>query len=400
LNKKVKTIKQKQLMRKSYLIIAAVATSFLASCANEKVLNERQDGNEQQALIGFSSYSEKSTKAGDTNNMSNLEFFHNTFAVYGTKQSTVDGAIQYVFGGKAEAAGTQDGVTCTYTDDSNPFHGSNWKYEDERFWDKQANYNFIAYAPAAASNPLRYSYVSADALVGGSGNDFVATDYVLTGKNLQAKATSAAIYKGFNVSGSDLDLMTSQAQAQDGTDHKQVPLVFKHILSKLNVVVGKAQSLDNSTVKINSIEITGLKDKGSYSEKKYVKNDTESTSGWTANETNSNAAYILSYTTSDGEPALPDTKGTANTIDPLYFIESLVIPQAVGDTPKLTLKYTITTGTYSENYNYNMDLKDAFDSFFDRCSYTLTFTINPTVITFDASVTNWDENSTKDITIE
>lgn len=389
-------------MRKSYLIIAAVATSFLASCSNEIVLNERQDGNEQQAVIGFSSYSEKSTKAGDTNNMSNLEFFHNTFAVYGTKQSTVDGAIQYVFGGKAEAAGTQDGVTCTYTDDSNPFHGSNWAYVDERFWDKQANYNFIAYAPVADSNPLRYSYVSADALVGGTGNDFVATDYVLTGKNLQAKATAAAIYKGFNVNGSDLDLMTSQAQAQAGTDHKQVPLVFKHILSKVNVVVGKAQSLDNSTVKINSIEITGLKDKGSYSEKKYVKSDTESTSGWTANETNSNAAYKLSYTTSDGEPALPATTATTHEINPLYFIESLVIPQAVGDTPKLTLKYTITSGSgnYSEDYTYEMNLKDAFTSFFDRCSYNLIFTINPTVITFDATVTPWEQVNSTEILLD
>ena len=382
-------------MRKSYLIIAAVATSFLASCANEKVLNERQDGNEQQAVIGFSSYSEKSTKAGDTNNMSNLEFFHNTFAVYGTKQSTVDGAIQYVFGGKAEAAGTQAGVTCTYTDDNASFHGSNWAYEDERFWDKQANYVFIAYAPVAASNPLRYYYSSADALVGGSGNDFVATDYVLTGKNLQAKATAAAIYKGFNVSGTDLDLMTSESVAQAGTKHDQVPLVFKHILSKVNVVVGKAQSLDNSTVKINSIEITGLKDKGSYSEKRYVKSDTESTSGWIVNETNNNAAYKLSYTTSDGEPALPATTATTNEINRLYFIESLAIPQSVGDTPKLTMKYTITTGSYSEDYTYEMDLKSAFTSFFDRCSYNLIFTINPTVITFDATVTEWTQNSTE-----
>jgi len=386
-------------MRKGYLILAAVATTFMASCSNEKVLNERQDGNEQQTVIGFSSYSEKSTKAGDVTDISNLEFFHNTFAVYGTKKSTVDGAIQYVFGGKAEAAGTQAGVTCTYTDDSNPFHGSNWKYDDERFWDKQANYNFIAYAPVAASNPLRYYYSSADALVGGSGNDFVATDYVLTGKNLQAKATAAAIYKGFNVDGSDLDLMTSQAQAQDGTDHKQVPLVFKHILSKVNVVVGKAQSLNNSTVKINSIEITGLKDKGSYSEKRYV---AAQTSGWVTADANNNDSYKLVYATSANEPELPDTKETTNAIDPLYFIESLVIPQAVGDTPKLTLKYTITSGSgnYSEDYTYEMNLKDAFTSFFDRYSYNLIFTISPTVITFDANVTPWEQVDSTEILLD
>jgi hypothetical protein len=390
-------------MRKGYLILAAVATTFMASCSNEKVLNERQDGNEQKTVIGFSSYSEKSTKADNGNDasMSNLEFFHNTFAVYGTKKSTVDGAIQYVFGGKANAAGTQDGVTCTYTGNDNAsFYGSNWQYTDERFWDKQANYVFIAYAPVAESNPLRYSYISADALVGAAGNDFVATNYFLTGKNLQNKATAAAIYKGFNVSGTDLDLMTSESVAQAGTKHDQVPLVFKHILSKVNVVVGKAQSLDNSTVKINSIEITGLKDKGSYSEKKYVKSDTESVSGWTVSETNNDADYKLAYATSTGEPALPNTTATNNEINRLYFIESLAIPQTVGDTPKLTMKYTITTGSYSEDYTYQMDLKDAFASLFDRCSYNIIFTINPTVITFDATVTDWTTVNSEEIVLD
>ena len=45
-------------MKKSYLMIAAVATTFLASCSDNAVLNDVQD-DKSPTVIGFSTYSQK-----------------------------------------------------------------------------------------------------------------------------------------------------------------------------------------------------------------------------------------------------------------------------------------------------------------------------------------------------
>ena len=382
-------------MKKSYLILGAAVT-ILASCAQTEKLNNDLKDNEQPAVIGFSSFSEKATRAdnGDDSNINNLEFFHSTFAVYGTKQSVNDPTdISYIFGADAEtAAGAKNGSVCTYTNNNDAsFYGSNWRYDDPRYWDKQANYQFIAYAPAVTSNPLRYEYAATGKLVGADGNDFVATDYILTGKNLQATPSSAPKNKGFNVNNQDLDLMTSGLKTQAGSNHGQVQLTFKHILAKVNIMIGKSATLDGADVTIDSIAITSLKDKGSYSENLYDVSGQTPVSGWRPNNVNDNNEYALKYIKpQESTLVLPETNNSAAQY--LYFVESLVIPQPIGDAPKLAIKYTIKRGEHTESFIYNMDLKDAFTSFFDRSNYTLKFTIGPSVITFDASAAAWADN--------
>lgn len=380
-------------MKKSYLMLAATAT-ILASCAQTDKINADLKDTTEPKVIGFSSYSEKATKADDGNsaNILNLEYFHNTFAVYGTKEHTQTHDKEYVFGeSAATTAGVKAGTACTYTGDANAsFYGSNWSYTDLRYWDRQAEYDFIAYAPALDSNPLRYKYNAVGAEVGDAGNDFVATDYVLTGKNLQAKATAAAKNKGFNVNNQDLDLMTSAAQSQLGTVHTAVQLTFKHILSKINVIIGKSETLDNENVLIDEVTITKLVDKGSYAESIYDGVSTPRVSGWTPAAANNDDNYVLKYETSAGEPYLPDTDGPDTyKVNPLYFIESLVIPQTIANDAKVTIKYHIN----SEGYTYVLDLNEAFTEFFDRYNYNLAFTIGPSVITFDASAYGWADLS-------
>ena len=378
---------------KKFLLLAAAAT-MMVSCVETEKLNNDLPFNEQPTVIGFSSFSEKATRAdnGDDSNINNLEFFHSTFAVYGTKQSVNDATdISYIFGGDAKtAAGVKDGTVCTYTNNNNPsFYGSNWGYDDPRYWDKQANYQFVAYAPALTSNPLRYEYAATDSLVGAQGNDFVATDYILTGKNLQSTPSSDLKNKGFNVNNQDLDLMTSGIKTQAGSNHDQVQLTFKHILAKINIMIGKAATLDEATVTIDSVAISSLKDKGSYSEARY--NDTLAISGWRPNNVNANDEYTLKYIKpQESTLALPQTNNSVAQY--LYFVESLVIPQPIGNESKLTIKYTIKRGEHSEAFTYNMDLNEAFASFFDRSNYTIKFTIGPSVITFDASAAAWANN--------
>lgn len=383
---KTKQIKEKTTKRNLLLsVLIAVVAIVFAACSSDVVLNDiAESQTDTPKAIGFTSFSEKITRA-DTD----LEFYHNTFVVYGTKQSTVDNAIQYVFGGKAAAAGNQEGVTCTYNATAGVT--GNWEYVNPRYWDKQAEYDFIAYAPANA--PLRYYYGAADAQVGDANNEFVTNaDYTLAGTNLQATATTAEKVKGFTDAGVDLDLMISAAKPQSGSNNADVALVFKHILSKLNVTFVKAAVLDGATVTVSSVEITGLKEKGSYKESDYVNDEFTKTSGWTAST--SGGGYKLAY--SDGQEL------NASDGLPYFFIESLVMPQTIADDQvTLKAKYTIQTGGYSENYTYQLDLYDveALRKYFDGYNYTLKFTIQPDVIKFDAEVTVWDNQAASNQTI-
>ncbi|MBO4561592.1 MAG: fimbrillin family protein [Bacteroidaceae bacterium] len=382
------------------ILYFAAATAMMVSCAQTEKINNDLLSNEQ-AVIGFASYSEKATR-GDVTSSSNLEYYHNTFAVYGTKQNKHDATdIQYVFGGKAEAAGVQDGVTCTYQATADLVLGD-WKYSDPRIWDKQADYDFIAYAPALAENPIRYYYKAADAEVGDAGNWFkTQSAYILTGTNLQETATKAEIVKGFNTANTDLDLMISGSEAKDGANHGEfVNLSFSHILSKLNVTIGQSEALYNSTVTIKEVEITGFKDKGTYDQSVYNASANPMVSGWTAaQESNSYKLFynkaggqVLDngqYVDDDNDDSTPKVFEAGN---PYFFIESLVMPQTIEDDQiTLTIKYNITTGNHSEDYQYELDLYDlaALQKFYDGYNYYLNFTLAPDVIKFDASVTTW-----------
>ena len=396
-------------MRKGYLILAAVATTFMASCSNEKVLNERQDRNEQ-TVIGFSTYNVNSTKA-DLTGKDALESYHKTFMVYGTKVSTITTTEnpQYVFGEDASATVAVEGTQCNYVDGTTDplFHGSNWQYETLRFWDKQATYNFIAYAPATA--PLKYKYASATAGVGAEGNVFVTTsNYTLYGQNLMDGAQGATQEKltGFIESSStdkkDIDIMVSELESglngvnyANATPKQHVNLLFHHILAKLNVVIAKDEILNNSTVTIKSVSIDGLKHVGTY-------NGTV----WTAAERDANSTYTLDFNTGLNESYFTELEdaevdGTTVTLKNKYFIESLVMPQTLPDVCNLTIKYEIKTGTHTEQYTSRQDISTTgiFTTFANRTNYTLKIKISPTVITFDAAASEWDFNGEAGYTI-
>lgn len=388
-------------MKKSYLMLVASAAIFAACSETEKIQENLQDN--EPAAIGFTSYSQKATR-GNTDVATNLEYYHNKFAVYGTKQNVNDATdIQYVFGGKATAVGVQDGVTCTYQTSADAVLGD-WKYDDPRFWDKQATYDFIAYAPAAAANPIRYYYGAVKAQVGDAGSYFkTSSDYILNGTNIQATATQAEKIKGFNEAGNgDLDLMISDSEAQNGSGHDTyVNLVFRHILSKLNITIGQAEALYNSDVTIKEVKVTGLKDKGSYNEQNYNATANPKVSGWTADVDNN--TYALHYT---GNQVLDKGQYVADVFqagDPYFFIESLVMPQTIADNQTtLTIKYNIASDTYNEDYTYTLDLYDlaALQKYYDGYNYYLNITIAPDVIKFDATATLWDNTTVVNQTVQ
>jgi hypothetical protein len=405
--KKVITIKNKRLMRKSNLVLIAAAASMLASCGKDLILDNQDSA---QEAIGFSSYSKNMTKADPTS--SDLEFYHNTFVVYASKKSTVDESeIRQVFDG---------GATSLVTFDEGAEAPNDWTYSPYRYWDKQATYKFIAVAPNASI--IKYTWNATASPLTELSGDFEtvdATGYTLYGQNLQKISTQSEIKKGFTTSDQttkkDVDLMTSQMNNQSGNSHTpDVNLEFKHILAKLNVTVAKAKDLNDADVYVRSLEITKLNDNGKYAESNYDATAEPKVSGWNTISPK-NAGYKLSYAFSDDTGAtadqgkeLSDYNTTANKTVPNYFIESLVMPQTVpataDDAATLILKYRIVTGSgdaaHTEDYTYKFNLSTAFASFYDRCNYTLNFTIDPSVITFDASVVEWGNGGASNQTID
>ena len=419
-------------MKKVKWLLAAAVVATVAACQSDAVLRDVvSPPTDSPKAIGFSSYSEKSTR-GDVDNPLFLEYYHSTFTVYASKKSTVDNVISEVFDG---------GATALVTFSNNATTPNEWTYSPYRYWDKQANYKFIAVAPNA--NIVKYDWnAAAENLVevGTAANDFVtvAAGYTLVGQNLQKTATAAEIVKGFTggADDKDTDIMTSALKSESGATHTantDVVLDFKHILAKLNVNVAKASVLNDAEVYVKSLVISGLNDKGTYDESAYspgspfVAGDptadppTEdqpavpATSGWTASYSDAAPhAYKLSYTyATDGNnydnqgndpegqvgAKLADATSATVTV-PTYFIESLVMPQAVGEgKATLTLKYQIVSGSHKEDYTYQMDMNAAFASYLDRHNYTLKLTIKPDVITFDAKAALWADGGTQPLTI-
>lgn len=371
-------------MKKNIFLIALAAAAV--GCSNDEVI---EPVNTKQVAIGFSTEAIRSTRAeGPT--ASDLEYYHKTFAVYGTKKAATGGAVSYVFGGDAtSAAGQQAGVTCTFDAGGADITGY-WKYSPARYWDTQATYSFIAYAPASAN--MKYYYAAAKAEVGATSNKFQSTATVtLTGQNLQMPdATNAEKNKGFdgttkNDSLSDIDIMISDLEKDiKGSEKQEVTLKFKHTFSKLIVKMKAGADDKGYTVKVKEIKVENY-----YAQGDFNKND--ASNKWIADTTGSKVNYVF-------KKEVGDTLGTTDT----YFIESLVMPQNVSADQKVTIVYDLTTGTgddiHTETFTHTTDMKeimgdDGPTAYDGGNSYDIGVTVDPSanVIKFDATVAAWSE---------
>lgn len=366
-------------MRK-FLILAAAAT-VLASCYDIKEIGNDVKNNNEPTIIGFGTYTEKATRAS----VENLEDYHSTFAVWSTKKSNNDASLapQVVFCG--------DSIEDIITYDSTRMYPNHWTYENHRYWDKQATYSFIAVSPNA--NIVRYDMPDDVANTGGT---FVTTDtagYTLIGQNLQTSTAPAAAEKKVGFKGGqneDTDLMTSGRITRNGADAvADVNLQFKHILAKLNISIAKDPTFDNVKVIIDSVRVIGLDDTGTYFEA-----TSNTTSAWRSSLKNQD--YMLSWKNTNGiELPNSETVGDKHVVKPLYFIESLVMPQSIEkQVEKIIVDYRIKSGNNMQQYNWVLDLYDeegykVFDNFMEHNNYTIKLTVKPNKITFDACSEVW-----------
>lgn len=372
---------------KKFILLAAAAT-LMVGCMRTEKLNNDINVVDVPRVIGFNTISEKATRAGV---IEDLETYHQTFAVWSTKKSNNTGAIDTVFNG--------DDVKDIITFDSIRLAPNHWTYSPYRYWDKQATYSFVAVAPN--SEIIRFNKPEN---VADNEGTFVTADaqgYTLVGQNLQTadKPAEKEIKVGFNGANGDTDLMTAAKITRNGADPiADVNLSFKHILAKLNISIAKDATYDNVKVLIKSVKVTGLDDNGTYFE-----GTSNTNSSWRSALKDS--TYALSWANTNGiELPKSEVVNNKNVVKPLYFIESLVMPQTIEqEVEKLSIDYTIVTETRSENYNYVLALQDSvgykvFDNFQEQNNYTIKLTVKPNVITFDASTDAWtdvvnDDNS-------
>lgn len=366
-------------MRK-FLLLAAAAT-VLASCYDIREIGNDVKDNNEPTIIGFGTFTQKATRA----TFENLEDYHSTFAVWSTKKSNNNPELapEKVFVG--------DSIKDIITYNSERMHPNHWTYTDYRYWDKQATYSFVAVAPNA--NIVRFN---APDDVANNGGTFVTTDsagYTLIGQNLQTSAApaEAEIKIGFKGGkNQDTDLMTSGKVTRNGAANvSDVNLEFKHILAKLNISIGKDSKFDNVKVIIDSVKVIGLDDTGTYFEQ-----TSDATSAWISSLTN--ADYKLSWKNANGiELPNSETVGDQHVVKPLYFIESLVMPQTIEyKVEKLIVDYRIVSGDNTQKYNYVLNLFDEdhnlFANFMEKNNYTIKLTVAPNVIAFDACTEVWN----------
>lgn len=394
-------------MKKNLLFIAAAALAF-AACSDSDLRNNLQ---EEQAEIGFSTFNEKLTRAGAENSGATekhgLNAHHDNFKVWGYK--TVSGTPSNVFEG-----------TQVY------YENSDWTYSPLRFWDKSAtNYKFFAAAPATAS----WAFAS---------DKFTLDDFTVDGATI---APSSSINADANFGEKDIMISEDVTVLPANYTTAKVQLNFIHLLTRLNIGVNKSATLNNYYVKLKSIKVFNLIDGGDFDESTAAVQ-----SGSIARWANNN---ITSINSKGGYGYETDTevKTTYN-----YVYQALFIPQQIdyvanvplngsglnGDSkPYLKISYQLYSGTKYEQteidaaqegddaygkttndfkastlalvdtYSYAYNLADMFNgagsddnvAFNEGWMNTLKITIEPVAINFAADIYEWKPTTDTNVNV-
>lgn len=379
-------------MKKNFFMLAATAALF-AACAETELVNEVNiESNSQE--IGFSTYAGKVTRAENnpTAYTWDLEEHHVDFTVFAGKMIGNNGA---------EGAGTQ----AVYSNE-NPgtvtCNGGVWTADPLKYWDKTASkYYFYAGAPADEKWEFAMDVPENDYTTG----YLTYAGFKLNGENLANGTDTHYNHWAVSHAVNDIDLMIASPCPVDRAAYNKaaaddVNLQFNHILSRLSIKVKKGENIaDIHDLELNSLVVYNMKNVGDFDEHLFaVTNNTPSIARWS--NWNVDGTYTLSQGTAVNQVI---------TEEAVYTHQYLVIPQKVNyesiDTngssansqAYFRIDYTIDDEAYYAYYN----LADAFGKkvfldFNEGWENTLTITINPAVIEFDAEVSEWANDTVKD----
>lgn len=331
-------------MKKNYFMLAAAALMF-AACAETDFVNP-VPVNEGE-VIGFETFANNSTRALDG---SDLEKYTTTFGVWAYKTPT---------------GGSEINVMDNYEVEN---ISGNWVYASQgpssdqvlKYWDKLASYEFFAYAPYQASGVT----IASDVIS-------IADGEYAANENLQ-KTWDTSLNNTANFSGTgaatdkSTDWMVATKIVRAAAANDIVNETFYHTMSKLVVIL-------KSTVA--NTDVTSVSVGNVYGSGKCV--ITPTTSAVTATWTPSGAVKSISGVT-----------GEITDIDEDYYsMEYLLIPSAT--VPTFSINYEIN----GEPYIVTNTAISAITSFKENTIYTLTVTIGPNPIVFDATTTPYSTDA-------
>ncbi len=275
--------------------------------------------------------------------------------------------------------GMLDKNTCVYDNQLVCYNNDSarWEYSPLQYWCKDSQYTFCAYAPHQAETGATVS-IDADTRM------ISIHNVTLHGHNLQDIPTQHA--KELFADTPDTDWMVARAgQTAVGKAFMGVEFMMQHILAKLYIRIKADSTLlckrYISHITADSIEVGTLAAKGDFAQQLThtpilsVPQEAE-VDEWTATDT---TLYIKCAHACEINSA------------PTYLVESLVMPQHISAETTATLYYTYHFGNgCSEECRYRIPLTDAFSRFAPGYNYTLTFTLKPHRIVFDAGSSEWE----------
>lgn len=445
-------------MKKSFIIIAAAAM-ILAACAGNDTLNKDVINNsENNGAIGFTSFTEKVTKAENSEALYSWTFFDHqeSFLVWARKNNQPTNNIFDDNGTKVTV--TKEGTESPYT--------YKYTYAPDRYWDKVAeSYHFYAAAPAPVDGSAwSWKFIDTDITSSTTidkGYFKIEDDkFSLNGVNLQSVENAPAAQttlknsfrSAFKGTAKDIDLLIAAPcpvvnSYYNKANPDAVNLNFIHILSKLNITISTSLPTSGENahdVDLLAFEVKNVPNTGSFDESSKVFTDSKKQIRWTldATPTKTNIptgieAYNASNFTIDQSKKVDvDTKK--------YIVESLIIPQSINyervaldagehvaannipaysapTQPYFSITYSIDGEVFIANYNlaaaflnYNNNNQKwdngnlialaatdptTFD-FYEGYQNTLNIIINPAAIQFTADVAEWSENVNADYEIE
>ena len=334
-------------MKKSFIFLATAAVIFAACSETDTFRKDVKDNNSESGAIGFTSFTEKVTKAENSDALYTWTFFDHqeSFLVWARKYNQPTNNIFDDNGTKVTI--TNEGSTYKYT------------YAPDRYWDKVAeSYHFYAAAPAPADGSAwSWKFVDDDitssATIDKGYFKIENNKFSLNGVNLQsvenAPAAQTTLKNSFKSAtkgtAKDIDLLiAAPCPVANSFYNKATPdavnLNFIHILSKLNITISTtlASSGDNAhVVDLLGFEVKNVPNTGSFDEssKELTPNkqirwtlDNETTPSTTDILTGIEAYDATTYTI-DATKKVDVPYTTAAASAKKYIVESLIIPQAI-----------------------------------------------------------------------
>ncbi len=412
-------------MKKSYLMIAAAAT-MLVACSETDSLKEEINDNET-VLIGFETYHDKSTKATATDEIdagSDMTKAHGGFGVWGFKAADVPEA-------SGTPAVTDVSSTTSFTTVFNNvqvwYDGSSlskgFTYAVPKYWDKNMEYIFFAYAPYDAdkaeltktSGIIKISDIASIQDISGNNSSTEAEDLQYTGASSTSTASVTDYLMATYVTNQKLN-STNQSNYDNNLHGQTVGFTFGHMLSKLQVVLQAKEAYSGiKEIKVKYLTIENMPEKatdktvftqtsptapaGTYNPAAYTTNLQIINSGdGNDNATAKSDLYILKG------GSLSDETLTSPTSQPQTF-NYYVAPNTPGTGTKYLLNITYDI-TYVDNITEtvtitDVDLSGKLASLLQNNSYTLTINVALNQIYFNVdAVTGWTTATAQTIDVQ